>query len=83
MLPYAERVSRSEDMPTEEAAERLVQAGNRRKKADATARAALVELKAAVIEAAAAGGSNRVIARLGQVSTKTARDWVDESKQPS
>lgn len=81
MLPYAERVSRSEDMPTDEAAERLVQAGNRRKQADATARDALTELKAAVIAAAAAGGSNRVIARLGQVSTRTAQDWVDATKK--
>ncbi|MBT1630452.1 helix-turn-helix domain-containing protein [Curtobacterium flaccumfaciens pv. oortii] len=55
--------------PPPDALERLRKAGQNRAHAE-------VEIKAAVLAASDAGGSVRVIAEVGQLSTATVRQWV-------
>lgn len=66
-------VPRPRDMPEPEALQRLRRAGNSRRKAD-------VELREAVIAASRAGGSVRVIAEAGHLSTFTVRNWIKEAR---
>lgn len=64
-------VSRPRLTINDEASQRLVRAGNRKREADA-------ELKAAVLAAKDAGGSVRVIAEQAQISTRTVQNWLAE-----
>ncbi|MCE0459522.1 hypothetical protein [Curtobacterium flaccumfaciens] len=64
---------RPRDTPDAEALQRLRKAGTSRRKADA-------ELREAVIAASRAGGSVRVIAEVGQLSTFTVRTWIKEAR---
>lgn len=66
-------VPRPRDMPEPEALQRLRRAGTNRRKADA-------ELREAVVAASRAGGSVRVIADAGQLSTFTVRTWIKEAR---
>lgn len=66
-------VPRPRDTPDAEALQRLRRAGTSRRKADA-------ELREAVIAASRAGGSVRVIAEVGQLSTFTVRTWIKEAR---
>ena len=70
-MPVAPRPRK---MPDDEALNRLRRAARSRDRADA-------ELRAAVIAASEDGGSIRVIAEAGELSTATVRAWVDEHRR--
>lgn len=69
-------VPRPREMPDPDALQRLRRAGISRHKADA-------ELREAVVAASQAGGSVRVIAEVGQLSTFTVRNWIKEARDHS
>lgn len=66
--------------PTTDTLERLRTAAGKRERADTKAAEAQAELRAAVIAASEAGGSIRVIADIGNLSTATVRKYVQEHR---
>lgn len=62
---------RPKNLPPETALRRLAEAATAVDKARA-------ELKAAIIAASEAGGSIRVLASVGGISTRTVQDWLQE-----
>lgn len=66
-------VPRPRELPDDAALDRLRRARAKRRAID-------TEMREAVIAASRAGGSIRVIAEAGQLSTATVRNWVKEAR---